>query len=308
MAHTGAEDLICNFASGTHPNQLVLVCLLSMTDARSALSEQDILKKIEETRKRFRIEYAQDSSDKYDSRDVDRLWKDDVLVDGYLEWRHFEVEETLKMIDESLQWRKEFKLNDINESSVQKSLFESGMHYLHGYDKEGNKLFWFRVKLHVKDVKMLTEKKRYVAFWLESYARREPGIPLTVIFDMSEAGLSCIDMDLIKYIINCFQVYYPRLLSKMLMYEMPWIMNAAWKMVKNMLSQDAIDKLKTHSNSVTHRCLMTSSRTPYQRLDKRMTLSQRMMTWRPRTPWSRALLYSEPEMLSFIPPYDTPWF
>ena len=27
-------------ASGTHPNQLVLVCLLSMTDARSALSEQ----------------------------------------------------------------------------------------------------------------------------------------------------------------------------------------------------------------------------------------------------------------------------
>uniref|UniRef100_A0AAZ3NRQ7 Motile sperm domain-containing protein 2 n=2 Tax=Oncorhynchus tshawytscha TaxID=74940 RepID=A0AAZ3NRQ7_ONCTS len=236
-------------ASGTHLNQLVLVCLLSMTDARSALSEQDIQKKIEETRKRFRIEYAQDSSDKYDSRDVDRLWKDDVLVDGYLEWRHFEVEDTLKMIDESLQWRKEFKLNDINESSVQKSLFESGMHYLHGYDKEGNKLFWFRVKLHVKDVKMLTEKKRYVAFWLESYARREPGIPLTMIFDMSEVGLSCIDMDFIKYIINCFQVYYPRLLSKMLMYEMPWIMNAAWKMVKNMLSQDAIDKLKFVSKS-----------------------------------------------------------
>eukprot|EP00063_Salmo_salar_P032362 XP_014007197.1 PREDICTED: motile sperm domain-containing protein 2 [Salmo salar] len=67
------------------------------------------------------------------------------------------------------------------------------MHYLHGYDKEGNKLFWFRVKLHMKDVKMLTEKKRHVAFWLESYARREPGIPLTVIFDMSVAGLSSVD-------------------------------------------------------------------------------------------------------------------
>ncbi|CAB1327895.1 unnamed protein product [Coregonus sp. 'balchen'] len=210
-------------ASGTHPNQLVWIsCLSSMTDAKSALSEQDIQKKIEETRHIFRIEYAQDSADKYDSRDVDRLWKDDVLVDGYLEWRHYVVEDSLKMIDESLQWRKEFKLNDINESSVQKSLFESGMHYLHGYDKEGNKLC--RVKLHVKDVKMLTEKKRYVAFWLESYARREPGVPLTVIFDMSEA-------------------------AKMLMYEMPWIMNAAWKIVKNMLSQDAIDKLKFVSKS-----------------------------------------------------------
>uniref|UniRef100_A0A4W5R8C5 Motile sperm domain containing 2 n=1 Tax=Hucho hucho TaxID=62062 RepID=A0A4W5R8C5_9TELE len=204
--------------------------------------KQDIQKKIEETRKRFRIEYAQDSSDKYDSRDVDRLWKDDVFVDGYLEWRHFVVEDTLKMIDESLQWRKEFKLNDINESSVQKSLFESGMHYLHGYDKEGNKLFWFRVKLHMKDVKMLTEKKRYVAFWLESYARREPGIPLTVIFDMSEAGLSCVK----RSNESCYDLCVS---AKMLMYEMPWIMNAAWKIVKNMLSQDAIDKLKFVSKS-----------------------------------------------------------
>jgi hypothetical protein len=57
------------------------------------------------------IHFPTDSSDKYDSRDVDRLWKDDVLVDGYLEWRHFVVEDTLKMIDESLQWRKEFKQN-----------------------------------------------------------------------------------------------------------------------------------------------------------------------------------------------------
>uniref|UniRef100_A0A8C7UWS3 MSP domain-containing protein n=1 Tax=Oncorhynchus mykiss TaxID=8022 RepID=A0A8C7UWS3_ONCMY len=131
------------------------------------------------------------------------VYRDDVLVDGYLEWRHFVVEDTLKMIDESLQH---------HESSVQKSLFESGMHYLHGY--VCLYVVWFMVKLHMKDVKMLTEKKMYLAFWLESYARREPGIPLTVIFDMSEAGLSCVDMDLIKYIINCFQVYYPRFFCK----------------------------------------------------------------------------------------------
>uniref|UniRef100_A0A6Q2X6F0 Motile sperm domain containing 2 n=1 Tax=Esox lucius TaxID=8010 RepID=A0A6Q2X6F0_ESOLU len=212
-------------------------------------SWQDIQKKREETRKRFVIEYAQDSSDSYDARDMDRLWKDDVLVDSYLECSHFVMENTLKMISDSLQWRKEFKLNDINESSVQKGLLDSGMIYLHGYDKEGNKLFWFRVRLHVKDLKMLTEKKRYVAFWLESHVRREPGTPLTVIFDMSEVGLGSIDMEFIKYIINCFHVYYPKLLAKMLMYEMPWIMNAAWKMVKAMLSQEVVDTLVFVSKS-----------------------------------------------------------
>uniref|UniRef100_A0A8C7LLX5 MSP domain-containing protein n=1 Tax=Oncorhynchus kisutch TaxID=8019 RepID=A0A8C7LLX5_ONCKI len=173
-------------------------------------------KRKQETRKRSRIEYVQDSSDKYDSRDVDRLWKDDVLVDSYLEGRHF---------------------------LCSNSLFESGMHYLHGYDKEGNKLFWFRVKLHMKDVKMLTEKKMYVAFWLESYARREPGIPLTVIFDMSEAGLRCK--------MNCVIYVFYFISDKMLKYEMPWIMNGESLKEGNakLPLNDAIDKLRFVSKS-----------------------------------------------------------
>ncbi|XP_048050790.1 motile sperm domain-containing protein 2 [Megalobrama amblycephala] len=215
-----------------------------MAEAGQAESEQDIESKIEETRQRFKSEYVEESQDKYDSRDLEKLQKDDALVEGYLTWRHFVVEDTLKMIDESLQWRKEFNLNDLVESSIPRWMFESGAVYLHGYDKEGNKLFWFRVKLHVKDAKTILDKKKYVAFWLERYAKREPGMPLTVVFDMSESGLSNIDMDFVKYIINCFKVYYPKFLSKMIMYEMPWIMNAAWKIVKTWLGPDAISKLK----------------------------------------------------------------
>uniref|UniRef100_A0A8C1MB10 Motile sperm domain containing 2 n=1 Tax=Cyprinus carpio TaxID=7962 RepID=A0A8C1MB10_CYPCA len=196
------------------------------------------------TRQRFKSEYVGESQDKYDSRDVERLFKEDALVEGYLTWRQFVVEDTLKMIDESLQWRKEFTLNDLTESSIPRWMFESGAVFLHGYDKEGNKLFWFRVKLHIKDAKTILDKKRYVAFWLERYAKREPGMPLTVVFDMSESGLSNIDMDFVKYIINCFKVYYPKFLSKMIMYEMPWIMNAAWKIVKTWLGPEAISKLK----------------------------------------------------------------
>ncbi|KAG5283345.1 hypothetical protein AALO_G00041050 [Alosa alosa] len=200
--------------------------------------------KIEETRQRFKSEYVQDSSDKYDSRDVERLMKDDSWVEAYLTWRQNVVDDALKMIDESFQWRKEYTLNDLTESSVPKWMFESGAVFLHGYDKEGNKLFWFKVKLHVKDAKTFQDKKKYVAFWLERYAKREPGMPLTVVFDMTESGLSNIDMEFVKYIINCFKVFYPKFLSKMIMYEMPWIMNAAWKIVKTWLGPEAISKLK----------------------------------------------------------------
>ncbi|KAI2660943.1 Motile sperm domain-containing protein 2 [Labeo rohita] len=164
-----------------------------MAEAGQAESEQDLESKIEETRQRFKSEYVEESKDKYDSRDVERLFKDDALVEGYLTWRNFVVEDTLKMIDESLQWRKEFNLNDLTESSIPRWMFES---------------VWFRVKLHVKDAKSILDKKRYVAFWLERYAKREPGMPLTVVFDMSESGLT------------------------------------AWKIVKTWLGPEAISKLK----------------------------------------------------------------
>ncbi|XP_051999108.1 motile sperm domain-containing protein 2-like isoform X1 [Xyrauchen texanus] len=220
-----------------------------MAEAGLPQSEQHIGSKIEETRQRFKSEYVEESTDKYDPRDVEKLLRDDALAEAYLTWRQFVVEDTLKMIDESLQWRKEFNVNDVTESSIPRWMFESGAVYLHGYDKEGNKLFWFKVKLHVKDTKTVLDKKRYVAFWLERYAKREPGMPLTVVFDMSESGLGNIDMDFVKYIISCFRVYYPKFLSKMIMYDMPWIMNAAWKIVKTWLGPEAISKLKFVSKS-----------------------------------------------------------
>lgn len=46
------------------------------------------------------------------------------------------------------------------------------------------------MKHHVKDPKTQLGKKKLVAFWLERYARREHGKPLTCVFDMSETGLS----------------------------------------------------------------------------------------------------------------------
>ncbi|CAB1347231.1 unnamed protein product [Coregonus sp. 'balchen'] len=186
-----------------------------MAEVGQLESEQDIEKKIEETRQKFKNEYVQES-DKYDSRDVDRIQKDDALVEAYLTWRQYSI----------------CLISDLTESSIPKWMFETGAVFLHGYDKEGNKLFWFKVKLHTKDAKTIMDKKKYVAFWLERYAKREPGMPLTVVFDMADSGISNIDMDFVKYIINCFKVYYPKFLSKMIIVDMPWIMNEAISKLK----------------------------------------------------------------------------
>ncbi|XP_062982467.1 motile sperm domain-containing protein 2 [Elgaria multicarinata webbii] len=204
---------------------------------------------ISETRKRFEAEYILAKTDKYDSRDVEKLQQDDTYVDNFLIWRHDVVDDTLKMIDESFQWRKEYAVHDLTESSLPTRLFDAGALFLHGYDKEGYKIFWFKVKLHTKDPKTQFLKKKLVAFWLERYAKREHGKPLTVVFDMSETGISNIDMDFVRYIIGCFKVYYPNYLSKIVIFELPWIMNAAYKLVKSWLGADAVDFLKLTSKN-----------------------------------------------------------
>nr|XP_033804579.1 motile sperm domain-containing protein 2 isoform X2 [Geotrypetes seraphini] len=193
---------------------------------------------ITETRKLFQEQCLPDKANKYDSRDVERFCQDDTWVESYLTWRHNVVDDTLKMIDESFQWRKEFAVNDLNESNFPKWFFETGATFLHGYDKEGNKLFWFKVKLHVRDSKTQLDKKKCIAFWLERYARREPGKLLTVVFDMAETGFNNIDMDFVRFVINCFKVYYPRYLS-------------AFKIVKSWLGPEAVNTLKfTNKNDV----------------------------------------------------------
>ncbi|NWX59354.1 MSPD2 protein, partial [Promerops cafer] len=190
-----------------------------------------------------------DKSDKYDSRDVERLQQDDKWVENYLIWRHDVVDDTLKMIDESFQWRKEYTVNDLSESVLPKWLFEIGALFLHGYDKEGYKLFWFKVKHHTRDPKQQLDKKKLVAFWLEHYAKRDHGKPLTVVFDMADTGISHIDLDFVRFIVNCFTDYYPNFLTKIVIFEMPWIMNAAFKIVKGWLGPDAISMLKFTNKS-----------------------------------------------------------
>ncbi|XP_062459817.1 motile sperm domain-containing protein 2 [Pezoporus occidentalis] len=214
-----------------------------------AEQRQDKAPLVSETRRRFEAEYLPDKSDKYDSRDVERLQQDDKWIENYLIWRHDVVDDTLKMIDESFQWRKEYTVNDLTESVIPKWLLENGSLFLHGYDKEGYKLFWFRVKHHIRDPKQQLEKKKLVAFWLEHYAKRDHGKPLTVVFDMSETGISHIDLDFVRFIVNCFTDYYPNFLTKIVIFEMPWIMNAAFKIVKGWLGPDAISMLKFTNKS-----------------------------------------------------------
>lgn len=81
-------------------------------------------------------------------------------------------------------------------------------------------------------------------FFFLSLFRESNGDQISLFFDMCEAGLSNMDMEFTKYLINLFKLYYPNFLNYIILLELPWVLNAALKIIKTWLPPKAIPKIK----------------------------------------------------------------
>lgn len=76
------------------------------------------------------------------------------------------------------------------------------------------------------------------------YFRLTNGNQISLFFDMSDTGILNMDMEFIKYLINLCKSYYPNFLNYIIIFEMPWILNTAFKIIKSWLPPKAIPKIK----------------------------------------------------------------
>merc|ERR1719348_721372 len=92
--------------------------------------------------------------------------------------------------------------------------------------------------------------KRFFVYYLERLEREEDGDEITILFDCRNAGLKNMDMEFMQFIIGMLKDYYPWMVNYILVFEMPWVLNAAWKVIKAWLPAAAVKKIKflTKSN------------------------------------------------------------
>ncbi|XP_073252756.1 motile sperm domain-containing protein 2-like [Porites lutea] len=199
--------------------------------------------RISELRRRFFQENGSNLHEFYE-QDVKRVRDDDLWLSRFLQSRRQEVNDALPALVECVKWRKSFGVNELTERSIDRRLFEAGFLFPHNQDKDGNTLVIFTGKLHKKDPQQSSEKKRFLVFLLEKHARMFPERKITMIFDMQQTGLAQMDMEFVKFIISCFRDYFPRTLALLLVIELPWILSAAWKIIKSWLSPEAVNKIR----------------------------------------------------------------
>lgn len=104
--------------------------------------------------------------------------------------------------------------------------------YLHGRDADGKLILMFKSKLHIRGSKNQEDLKRCMVYWIERGFRESNNDHLTLVFDMLDSGLSNIDMEYTRTVINIFKYYYPDSLNWILVYEMPWIMNGECELLR----------------------------------------------------------------------------
>ncbi|XP_043514882.1 motile sperm domain-containing protein 2-like isoform X2 [Frieseomelitta varia] len=132
----------------------------------------------------------------------------------------------------------------ITEENVIKEYLNSELCFIHGKDRDGKTMFIIRCKLHTKGSKDFSQLQKLVVYWFERLERQTNGNQISLFFDMSDTGILNMDMEFIKYLINLCKNYYPNFLNYIIIFEMPWILNTGFKIIKSWLPPKAIPKIK----------------------------------------------------------------
>ncbi|KAF6200830.1 hypothetical protein GE061_005277, partial [Apolygus lucorum] len=200
-------------------------------------------KDVQELRTKF-IQRVEEENKDFHPKDLSRINSDDSWLRRFLVHHDLDKKEALNMVMETCEWRKVNKVNDLNENTVNREYLASGSLFIHSKDKDGKPLFIFKCAKHVKGQKDFEELKKCVIYWFERAERMEKGDQITIFFDMMNTGLSNMDMEYTKYLINLCKLYYPNFLNYILIFEMPWVLNAAFKIIKSWLPTKAVQKIK----------------------------------------------------------------
>ncbi|KOB69484.1 Motile sperm domain-containing protein [Operophtera brumata] len=170
--------------------------------------------------------------------------KDDKYLKRVLIHCEKDAKSASDMLWDICTWRKSNAVNDINENTIRLDYVKEGMFFPRGRDVDGSLMLILKSKMHVKGQKSFEDLKKIMIYWFDRLEREENGNKITMFFDMDGAGLSNMDMELIKYLISLFKLYYPNFLNYIVIFNMAWVLNAAFKVVKSLLPAKAIERMK----------------------------------------------------------------
>lgn len=202
-----------------------------------------------------------------------------------MEQQDLELKASLNMLWDTCVWRKEFGTNgefsditmhhfkwpetkpneplsfspDITVNNINMDYVRAGIVFPHNRDKDGKALLIFKSKLHIRGVRDSKELLRVFVYWMERMYRQEQYDYISLFFDLADTGMSNLDLDHTKQIVNILKYYYPNALNYIFVYELPWILTGEFWCSGCFIFGHALTDvfgfpLQPHSKSSKHWC------------------------------------------------------
>nr|XP_034838785.1 LOW QUALITY PROTEIN: motile sperm domain-containing protein 2-like [Maniola hyperantus] len=179
----------------------------------------------------------------FDIRDLERVRSDRYLY-RVLEHCQNNVQHAVEMLYEIMVWRKTIGANEITHETVNIDYLKEGVFFPHGRDIDSCLIFIMKAKLYIKSQKDVDHVKKLIIYWLERIEREEDGKKISLFFDMDGCGLNNMDIEIIMYMVTLLKSYYPNMINYVIVFQLPWMLTAGFKIVKGILPAAAVERLR----------------------------------------------------------------
>ncbi|KAI8082471.1 CRAL-TRIO domain-containing protein [Thamnidium elegans] len=186
----------------------------------------------------------------------------DAVCLRFLRARKWDLDAAYNMLANTLRWRLSYRIDDIvalGENGLRDELnklqpelgdcfitqLNSGKAYLGGPDKDGRGICFINVCFHLKEdqpaeiIKLLTmyimETSRVVV--------HQPVESACIVFNMDKFTLKNMDFDFVKFLVTCFEAYYPETLGSCLIHRAPWVFSTIWNLITPLLDPVVASKI-----------------------------------------------------------------
>jgi len=178
----------------------------------------------------------------------------DALMLRFLRARKWDVQRAFMMMAGACKWRLEQDVQSIKEKGEEglceedgfRMQYDIGKSYTHGTDEAHRPVIYIHVAKHHPKDQSQEALQRFVIFSMETSKAVLTPESLgqgTLIFDMTGFGLSNMDWSCVKFIVECFEKYYPETLGKCLVHKAPMVFNAIWAILKPLLDPVVRNKI-----------------------------------------------------------------
>ncbi|KAG0017543.1 hypothetical protein BGZ81_010700 [Podila clonocystis] len=179
----------------------------------------------------------------------------DSLLLRFLRARKWNVNNGLNMILKAFKWRLEDDIEEVKSKSEEelnakyrgfKLQMEMGKSYLHGTDKNGRPVVYINVRMHKpadQDQKALEKFTIYV-MEMGRLMIQPPVETACLVFDMTGFSLANMDYNFVKFLVQCFEAYYPESLGILLIHKAPFVFWGVWKIIEPWLDPVVASKIR----------------------------------------------------------------